>query len=266
MTLTFLVFLVIRAVPSEAVVCSPGEYAVHGECCPMCSPGQRVQKHCNNFSSTSCIPCVGNTYTDHPNGLEECRRCKFCDEELKLIIKEKCVYTRNTVCGCREGYFCRDFHDEDCEMCQKRTICPPGFRVSSPGTVTSDHVCEICPKGTFSAANMSMVCTPWTRCEDSGMVEVKAGTSASDAGCGRGRDAVTTGAVTGLIILVLLLIPVAVFLYWRKKKKRKQYEPRKPETEGLEKGEEALVLVPENGREIAIGIQETASHPGVLGL
>lgn len=35
---------------------------------------------------------------------------------------------------------------------------------------------------------------------------------------------------------------------------------------GLEKGEEALVLVPENGREIAIGIQETASHPGVLGL
>ncbi|XP_059572869.1 tumor necrosis factor receptor superfamily member 5-like [Alligator mississippiensis] len=151
-------------------------------------------------------------------------------------------------------------------MCQQRTICPPGFRVSSPGTVTSDHVCEICPKGTFSAANMSMVCTPWTRCEDSGMVEVKAGTSASDAGCGRGRDAVTTGAVTGLIILVLLSIPVAVFLYWQEKKKRKQYEPQNSEKKGLEKGEEALVLVPENGREIAIGIQETASHPGVLGL
>ncbi|XP_019367213.1 PREDICTED: tumor necrosis factor receptor superfamily member 14 isoform X2 [Gavialis gangeticus] len=226
MKLTFLVFLVIKTIPSEAMPCSPGEYVVHGECCPMCSPGQRVQKHCSNFSSTTCIPCVGNTYTDHPNGLEECRRCKFCDEELKLIIKEKCTYTRNTVCGCRVGYFCRVFHDEDCEMCQKQTICPPGFRLSIPGTATSDNVCEICPKGTFSAANMSKVCTPWTRCEDSGMVEVKAGTSASDAGCGS-RDFVTAVTVTGFVILVLLLISVAVFFCWREKKKRSRYEPRK---------------------------------------
>ncbi|XP_019396811.1 PREDICTED: tumor necrosis factor receptor superfamily member 14 [Crocodylus porosus] len=246
------------------MVCNGGEYAVHGECCPMCSPGQRVQKHCNNFSSTTCIPCVGNTYTDHPNGLEECRRCKFCDEELKLIIKEKCTYTRNTVCGCRVGYFCHVFHDEDCEMCEKQTICPPGSWVSIPGTVTSDNVCEICPKGTFSAANMSTVCTPWTRCEDSGMVEVKAGTSASDADCGS-RGYATVVAVTVCVVLVLLLISAAVVFYWRGRKTRLYVPPiQEAEDRCPAKREEALARVPENGREIAIGIQETTLHPGVL--
>lgn len=45
-----------------------------------CFVGLRVSKHCTANSSTTCVPCVGKTYTDHPNGLEYCKSCKLCDK------------------------------------------------------------------------------------------------------------------------------------------------------------------------------------------
>ncbi|KAM7139238.1 tumor necrosis factor receptor superfamily member 5-like isoform 3-T3 [Macrochelys suwanniensis] len=215
----FVVFLITQLPHLEAVQCNPGEYEIHGECCPMCSAGSRVVRHCRESSSTTCIPCVDDTYTEHPNGLTECMRCKVCDAGARLIIKEKCTYTRNTMCGCDPGNFCRHTAVLDCEMCSRSTVCLPGSKVKIPGTEFLDNVCEVCPDGTFSATNMSHTCQPWTKCEEEGMTELKAGTATSDAVCGqRGLSP----AVIALII-VFALVPAAAgavyFLCWRKKRK-----------------------------------------------
>ncbi|KAM6191799.1 tumor necrosis factor receptor superfamily member 14 [Sarcoramphus papa] len=120
-----------------------------------------VFKHCTANSSTTCIPCVEDTYTDHPNGLERCRKCKLYDKGANLVPEVACSYTKNTVCGCLPGYFCSYFGTEDCELCQRYTVCFPGSTVKERGTKTTDNVCEACPPGTSSTANMSYSCTPW---------------------------------------------------------------------------------------------------------
>ncbi|XP_038232426.1 tumor necrosis factor receptor superfamily member 14 isoform X4 [Dermochelys coriacea] len=217
----FVVFLITQLPHSEAVKCSAGEYEINGECCPMCSAGNRVLKHCRESSSTTCMPCVSDTYTEHPNGLRECMRCKLCDTGARLTVKEKCTYTRNTVCGCAPGDFCRHIADGDCEMCSPSTICLPGSMVKEPGTLFSDNVCEVCPVGTFSATNMSRACQPWTKCEEEGMTEQKAGTATSNAVCV--QKGLSVKAMTLIIVLAVLFVSAVAgavyFLGWRKKRK-----------------------------------------------
>ncbi|NWU05946.1 TNR14 factor, partial [Cephalopterus ornatus] len=155
------VVLVTQLERSDAAGCELGEYPNGTECCPMCAVGLRVLKHCTANSSTTCIPCVKGTYTDHPNGLTHCRTCKLCDIGANLVTAAACTYTKNTVCGCRPGHFCSSPGPEGCELCQPYTVCVPGTMVKEWGTPTKDHVCEVCPPGTFSTANMSVACTPW---------------------------------------------------------------------------------------------------------
>ncbi|XP_074831183.1 tumor necrosis factor receptor superfamily member 5-like isoform X2 [Natator depressus] len=215
----FVVFLITQLPPSEAVNCYPGEYEINDECCPMCSAGTRVVKHCRESSSTTCQPCVDDTYTEHPNGLMECMRCKLCDAGARLIIKEKCTYTKNTMCGCAPGDFCKHFADRDCEMCRSSTICVPGSMVKEPGTEFHDNVCEVCPDGTFSATNMSRTCQPWTKCEEEGMTELKAGTATSDAVCVQRSLSVTAIALI-IVLVVLSVFAGTAFVLWRRKKRK----------------------------------------------
>ncbi|XP_053865507.1 tumor necrosis factor receptor superfamily member 14-like [Malaclemys terrapin pileata] len=215
----FIIFLVTQLPHSEALQCYPGEYEINGECCPMCSAGSRVFKHCTRNVSTTCMPCVDDTYTEHPNGLKECMRCKVCDAGARLVTKEKCTYTKNTVCGCAPGDFCRHIAGLDCEMCSRSTICPPGSMVKEPGTEFLDNVCEVCPDGTFSATKMSDTCQPWTRCEEEGMREQKAGTATSDAVCVKRGHSTTVIAV--IIVLALSLLSGfagTAFFLWRRRK------------------------------------------------
>ncbi|XP_065506211.1 tumor necrosis factor receptor superfamily member 14 isoform X2 [Caloenas nicobarica] len=85
MRLVLAVVLVMQLGSVEALDCGLGEYPVGAECCPMCAAGLRVFKHCTANSSTTCVPCVNDTYTDHPNGLEHCSQCKRCDEGTKTM-------------------------------------------------------------------------------------------------------------------------------------------------------------------------------------
>ncbi|XP_017686793.1 PREDICTED: tumor necrosis factor receptor superfamily member 14 isoform X2 [Lepidothrix coronata] len=160
MRLVLAMVLITQLERSDAAGCEPGEYPNGTECCPMCAAGWRVFKHCTARSSTTCIPCVEGTYTDHPNGLTRCRTCKLCDEGANLVTAAACTYTKNTVCGCRPGHFCSSPGPEGCAVCQPYTVCVPGTMVKEWGTATKDHVCEVCPPGTFSSANMSVACTP----------------------------------------------------------------------------------------------------------
>uniref|UniRef100_A0A8C8SGT5 TNFR-Cys domain-containing protein n=1 Tax=Pelusios castaneus TaxID=367368 RepID=A0A8C8SGT5_9SAUR len=102
--------------------------------------GSRVFKVCTQLTSTTCKPCVGDTYTEHPNGLMECMRCKVCDAGARLSIKEKCTYTKNTVCGCALGDFCALPANRDCEMCSQYTICLPGSMVKILGKATQNDL------------------------------------------------------------------------------------------------------------------------------
>ncbi|XP_027751039.1 LOW QUALITY PROTEIN: tumor necrosis factor receptor superfamily member 14 [Empidonax traillii] len=132
-SLVLAVVLVTQLERSDAMGCELGEYPQGTECCPMCAAGWRVFKHCTANSSTTCIPCVEGTYTDHPNGLTYCRTCKLCDEGADLVTAAACTYTKNTVCGCRPGHFCSSPGPEGCELCQPYTVCVPGTVVKEWG-------------------------------------------------------------------------------------------------------------------------------------
>lgn len=99
-----------------SLTCHSAEYRIGSECCPKClsgknqlndecmcflstqlrhnkkkekaslkliccffSSGSRVKTHCNEYRSTSCLPCMDGTFTDQPNGLERCIPCTNCD-------------------------------------------------------------------------------------------------------------------------------------------------------------------------------------------
>ncbi|KAM6116889.1 tumor necrosis factor receptor superfamily member 14 isoform 3-T3 [Phoenicopterus ruber ruber] len=214
--LVFAVVLVTQLDGADALECGLGEYPIGAECCPMCAAGLRVFKHCTASSSTTCIPCVEDTYTDHPNGLEHCRKCKLCDKGANLVPEVACTYTKNTVCGCPPGYFCSYVGPEDCELCQRYTVCFPGTMVKERGTKTTDNVCVACPPGTSSTANMSYSCTPRSELEN---------------GPGQGEDGkpssgssvpVIVGSVVGT---ALVGGAAALLIYIWKRRKRKNYVP-----------------------------------------
>ncbi|XP_034609008.1 tumor necrosis factor receptor superfamily member 14 isoform X2 [Trachemys scripta elegans] len=260
----FVIFLITQLPHSEALQCFAGEYEINGECCPMCSAGSRVVKHCRPSSSTTCMPCVDDTYTEHPNGLTECMRCKVCDAGARLMIKEKCTYTKNTVCGCAPGDFCPHAAGLDCEMCRPYTVCPPGYMVKKPGTEFLDNVCEVCPEGTFSATNMLRTCQPWTRCEEEGMREQKAGTATSDAICV--RRGLSTTAIALIIVLALSLLSAfagTAFFLWRRRKRKDGGTPAQ-ETGG-EQNEEVVensIQTNKKRTDAALPVQETTKNSG----
>ncbi|XP_071431904.1 tumor necrosis factor receptor superfamily member 14 isoform X2 [Pithys albifrons albifrons] len=188
---------------SDAAGCELGEYPSGTECCPMCAAGYRVFKHCTAISSTTCTPCVAGTYTDHPNGLTQCRPCKLCDQGANLVTAVACTDRKNTVCDCQPGHFCRSLEPEGCELCQPYTVCVPGTMVKERGTYTKDHVCEVCPPGTSSRANMSETCTPWPRLEEQPP-----------------STALPVPAIVAIAVSVLVAAALAVGYVWQRRKRK----------------------------------------------
>ncbi|NXJ77880.1 TNR14 factor, partial [Trogon melanurus] len=233
---------------ADASDCGPGEYPVGEECCPMCAAGLRVFKHCTAYSSRTCVPCVGDTYTDHPNGLEHCKNCKLCDKGANLVPEVACTYTKNTVCGCLPGHFCSSVGTEDCEFCHPYTVCFPGDRnpvvLSLTGTKTTDTVCEACPPGTFSTASMPYNCTPQTMESDGAQGEDKNASS---------NFSVTLTACS--VVGVVLAAVVAVLTYIWQRRKRKHYLSGKYEWPGGQQGQ-ALVLTAQNDDQTTVPMQE----------
>ncbi|NWI10909.1 TNR14 factor, partial [Crypturellus soui] len=213
-------FLATQPERRAAMDCGLAEYPTGAECCPMCAAGFRVFKNCTAVSSTTCIPCAKDTYTDHPSGLEHCRKCKQCDKGANLVPEVACTSTKNTVCGCPAGYFCRHSGTEGCEFCQRYTVCSTGTVLKEEGTKTTDNVCEACPPGTFSAANTSHGCTAWPRLKQNGLVQGDE-RAASGAACSYCSPAVIT-----CIFIALTLIAAAMGLvYIWQRRKRKNHVP-----------------------------------------
>ncbi|NXK36260.1 TNR14 factor, partial [Piprites chloris] len=241
------VVLVTQLECSDAAGCELGEYPHGTECCPMCAAGLRVLKHCAARSSTTCIPCVKGTYTDHPNGLTHCRICKLCDEGANLVTAAACTYTKNTVCGCRPGHFCSSPGPEGCELCQPYTVCVPGSMVKEWGTSTRDHVCEVCPPGTFSIANMSVACKPWARLEEQ-----------------EPSPALPEPALIAILVSVgvIVVAGAAALTYKWQRRKRKSYLPRKYRERDCRGGHgQALRFIEEKGDQTTVPVQEVGADP-----
>ncbi|NWX19500.1 TNR14 factor, partial [Aegotheles bennettii] len=238
----FAVVLAVQLDRAGALDCGPGEYPTGAKCCPMCPSGSRVFKHCTANSSTTCIPCVGDTYTDHPNGLEYCRKCKLCDRGANLMAKVACTYTKNTVCGCLPGYFCSYSVNEDCEVCQRYTVCLPGFMVKEKGTDNTDNVCEACPPGTYSTASMSESCTP--RLEEDNVNLL------SDS---------SVAAIAVSVVGTMLVVTAGLICIWQRRK-RKTYVPRKYKQHSGLQGR-ALIPAVKNEDQTTVPVQETSADP-----
>uniref|UniRef100_A0A3P8NBB2 TNFR-Cys domain-containing protein n=1 Tax=Astatotilapia calliptera TaxID=8154 RepID=A0A3P8NBB2_ASTCA len=117
-----------------------GEYQIGSECCPKCLSGSIVKTHCNEYRSTSCLPCMDGTFTDQPNGLERCIPCTNCDSGLGLRVKTPCTATSDTVCEPLEGFYCVSSVGLSCDIAQKHKRCKPGQYISQNGRFKPFHV------------------------------------------------------------------------------------------------------------------------------
>ncbi|XP_036435351.1 tumor necrosis factor receptor superfamily member 14-like [Colossoma macropomum] len=188
--------------------CAWAEYEIGGECCPMCSPGNRVYRHCTQDTSTTCVPCLPSTFLDAPNGLIKCFSCAVCDPGQGLRVNTACTQSSNTVCEPVDGYYCTDQYSGSCRRADKHINCSPGQYIKQKGTASKDTECAECPDGTFSNGSLQ-ICQPHSKCEDLGLTEIKPGTRSSDAECGNKTPA---ALIAGIIVSVLIVAVAAAVI------------------------------------------------------
>ncbi|XP_058245659.1 tumor necrosis factor receptor superfamily member 14-like isoform X2 [Hemibagrus wyckioides] len=195
--------------------CNTAEYEIDGECCPMCSPGHHVFKHCDSQLGTQCKVCTGSTYTDVPNGLTACLPCAVCDEGNGVHVKHKCSYTSDALCEPLTGYYCTETQGESCRKAQEHSTCLPGQYIYQNGTALMDTVCQDCPEETYSDGSF-MHCKPHTKCESLGQITITQGTQQSDAVCSHQPS--NLGLIIGILVPSLLVVVILSILLWKKKK------------------------------------------------
>nr|XP_024654621.1 tumor necrosis factor receptor superfamily member 14 isoform X6 [Maylandia zebra] len=232
---TFLVILIIlmNVFNGLSLTCHSAEYQIGSECCPKCLSGSRVKTHCNEYGSTSCLPCMDGTFTDQPNGLERCIPCTNCDSGSGRMVKKRCTATSDTDCAPLEGFYCVSSVGLSCDIAQKHKRCKPGQYISQHGTASTDTECSDCSSGTFSNGTFHS-CQPHTQCHLFNLQLVTAGTSAADAQCG--ERSFNVGAAVGGAVGVLIVITGGggLLLLWHLKKRAPSNRPpiKKQGTDG----------------------------------
>uniref|UniRef100_A0A4W5JTK5 TNFR-Cys domain-containing protein n=1 Tax=Hucho hucho TaxID=62062 RepID=A0A4W5JTK5_9TELE len=198
----------------SCIACGRAEYRIGDECCPMCSPGNHVHKHCTEFTSTSCVPCVDSTFLDEPNGLIKCKVCTNCDPGLGLKVKQPCRPSSDTVCGTLEGFYCLDPTKDGCRAAQKHSSCKPGQYISHTGTASTDTVCADCTGDTYSNGSFT-ACQPHTECKSLGLQELRTGTNLSNSVCGPQSSQIETGIIIGVVLASVLIVPAIIIIIIR---------------------------------------------------
>ncbi|KAL6459130.1 hypothetical protein MHYP_G00326020 [Metynnis hypsauchen] len=183
--------------------CGPSEYqSAAGECCPMCSIGQVVYRHCSGDSNTTCRPCRSGTFMNQSNGFTRCLLCKICDKAKGLYDLHSCTTISNRVCGVLDGCYCKDRENKECTFALKHRQCDPGEGIKVPGTKDSDTECEECPHGFYSPLGIN--CTKWTDCSVKDQIKDTEGSSVKDVQCKvktRERHGLIAAAAAAFLLL-----------------------------------------------------------------
>uniref|UniRef100_A0A8C2U2A8 TNF receptor superfamily member 11a n=1 Tax=Coturnix japonica TaxID=93934 RepID=A0A8C2U2A8_COTJA len=138
---------------------SEQHYEYSGRCCKKCEPGKYMSAKCTETSDSVCQPCGPNEYMDVWNEEDKCLLHKICDQgkALKEVNPGNSTFQRQ--CACTTGYH----WNEDCDCCQRNTICAPGFGIGHPVQQDKDTRCMPCPRGYFSeVASSTDECKSWT--------------------------------------------------------------------------------------------------------
>ncbi|KAM5140439.1 tumor necrosis factor receptor superfamily member 6 [Mantella aurantiaca] len=125
--------------------CLDGEYPGETHCCKNCGKGTYAASECKESSGEpTCKPCTnGVDFMDKENGYIECQICQHCESASGQETLHSCTLSQNTVCKCKDEFFCFDklsSPDENCNQCHHCTICDNG--VAEPCTSTKDTVCQ----------------------------------------------------------------------------------------------------------------------------
>ncbi|KAM6410898.1 LOW QUALITY PROTEIN: tumor necrosis factor receptor superfamily member 11A [Pluvialis apricaria] len=204
---------------------SEQHYEYSGRCCTKCEPGKYMSARCTGTSDSVCQPCGPNEYMDVWNEEDKCLLHKICDQGKALREVNPGNSTFQRQCACTVGYH----WNEDCDCCQRNTICAPGFGVEHPVRQDKDTMCTPCPRGYFSkVASSTDKCKSWTNCTALGMAEMVPGTDKSDAVCAERKVPEPSEDGTNRILYVLIvilffvaLIGIVVFIVYYKNKGKK---------------------------------------------
>ncbi|XP_048873820.1 tumor necrosis factor receptor superfamily member 14-like [Brienomyrus brachyistius] len=228
---TYLVLLLLCVNYDPCSACGQAEYKIGDECCPMCSPGSRVYRHCTAWTSTSCAPCTDSTFNDQPNGLEQCSPCTVCVKGLGVKTVTACTPSSDTVCGVQEGHYCINPYKGGCRTANKHTACKPGQFIQQPGTEYTDAVCEDCSNNSYSDGSFT-TCKPHTDCESRGLVTVKAGDQAADSECGeKSNIGLFAGIAAAAAVTITAGISATICIYMYRKKHGIQWQNKNPPPE-----------------------------------
>uniref|UniRef100_A0A8C6ZJS8 TNF receptor superfamily member 11a n=1 Tax=Nothoprocta perdicaria TaxID=30464 RepID=A0A8C6ZJS8_NOTPE len=139
---------------------SERHYEHAGRCCGKCEPGKYMSAKCTGTSDSVCQPCGPNEYMDVWNEEDKCLLHKICDQGKALQEVHPGNSTFQRQCACTAGYHWSD----DCDCCQRNTVCAPGFGVKHPVQQDKDTLCAPCPTGYFSkVASATEGCKSWTK-------------------------------------------------------------------------------------------------------
>ncbi|XP_061851620.1 tumor necrosis factor receptor superfamily member 11A isoform X2 [Colius striatus] len=202
---------------------SEQHYEYSGRCCTKCEPGKYMSARCSGTADSVCQPCGPNEYMDVWNEEDKCLLHKICDQGKALREVHPGNSTFQRQCACTMGYHWSD----DCDCCQRNTICAPGFGVQPPVQQDKDTMCVPCPRGYFSnIASSTDECQSWINCTDLGMAEVMPGTDKSDAVCAERKMPEPSGTNKILYVLIVILffvalIGIVVFIVYYKNKGKK---------------------------------------------
>lgn len=154
--------------------------------------------HCFRRMSGNAIVCATNN------------SCT-CVSPFRIVEAEAAL-----TCACN---FDTEYADWAPATCKPRDVCPAGFYVAQAGTTSTNRICYMCHNGTFSVAENSELCKPWTTCANEG----NAGNVTSDRVCEAAAstsaaDYALTGGVVGACTLAVFFF--AVIMYRRRVKRR----------------------------------------------
>ncbi|XP_010226820.1 PREDICTED: tumor necrosis factor receptor superfamily member 11A [Tinamus guttatus] len=204
---------------------SEQHYEHSGRCCTKCEPGKYMFAKCTGTSDSVCQPCGPNEYMDVWNEEDKCLLHKICDQGKALKEVNPGSSTSQRQCACMAGYHWND----DCDCCQRNTLCAPGFGVKQPVQQDKDTMCTPCPTGYFSkVASSTEGCKSWTNCTALGVAERVPGTDKSDAVCAEWKMPEQPEDGTNRILYVLIvilffvaLIVIVIFIIYYKNKGKK---------------------------------------------